>query len=980
MKTLLSLILALALPLATNAAPPPRAGASPFQDGKFQGRIAYSADGNNRDRDDLFASAVTIAMFKALGVTDKVVHFDYNSILGEDNPEYLKVHEESVRGAAKRFGLPEKIIFNDSRELEASIKNIRDAVNASSEQDPLYFVIAGPMEVPYRGINAADPARRKHVYCISHTVWNDLFFWDASNRQLTHHRQDLIDLGINWVQILNQRGLGTCPEPKNGPCPQEKWALWDWMRDSRIDNVAWLYERLEAMGRPDCSDSGMVYFLLTGNEEATVQDLNNLLHGRVPRPLEQRPSIRLEAESFQFENYVAPSQRLGSAVSQRGAAQLDRGKQEGSIRSVFNQPYAPSGRYDIDVRYFDASEGRCELTLVVAGAQQGEPLTKTSHTGEWQTWKVSNVAVNAGDEIAVKVKADGKHTGQLDYVQFNRVANAPAAKTGADSAARAKTLRVALIQMALKPTLEENRDRIVRGIADAAERKARVAVFPEGALTGSGGERTEPVEAAVETIRRAAREKNVYVVSGAHTYLPSVKRNVNWMFAIGPGGEELLRYEKIYDNHRAKMPGVFVIDGVPANTAICADRWLRGVVELPIQQGSQIFFEISNNYACEWVEPYGWYWNAPLARRNTVWSIFCNSGNEAAGQTSPGAILKHGHSAIIAPDGRVVASTKSDSEEIVIADIDPSEATRAMTLARGSHPALRPFWEAGIKLQQGETIPAPVFKPLNSPAVDITLAAAPIVNDVERMEGAIAQAKARQADLIAFPSQAISEDSLPRLQAAAQKNAICVAVGALHRSNSGQCNSAFVIGPDGKLLTRYDQLSATVPYQPGADPRAMWFRIKDVPAVITLEQDALWTELAELPAVAGAQIHIHLDRAIDESATGQQHRLQSWVTCASFLTFSATVSDRDAMLWDDLHSREESRAEVRGTPRPDPGQVEVMSPFSANLIARAPAGELIVAKRRVSATNPYHPQRTANMNPQLKPWYELGAALIGPDK
>jgi hypothetical protein len=86
------------------------------------------------------------------------------------------------------------------------------------------------------------------------------------------------------------------------------------------------------------------------------------------------------------------------------------------------------------------------------------------------------------------------------------------------------------------------------------------------------------------------------------------------------------------------------------------------------------------------------------------------------------------------------------------------------------------------------------------------------------------------------------------------------------------------------------------------------------------------------------------------------------------------------MLWDDLHSREESRAEVRGTPRPDPGQVEVMSPFSANLIARAPAGELIVAKRRVSATNPYHPQRTANMNPQLKPWYELGAALIGPDK
>jgi hypothetical protein len=150
-------------------------------------------------------------------------------------------------------------------------------------------------------------------------VWNDLFFWDTGNRELTHHRRDLIDLGINWVQILNQRGLGTCPEPKNGPCPQEKWALWDWMHDSKNVDVAWLYERLEAMGRPDCSDSGMVYFLLTGNEEASVQDLNDLLHGRVPKPVAQRGNIRLEAENFQLDGYIVLPRRMGSAVSQRMA-------------------------------------------------------------------------------------------------------------------------------------------------------------------------------------------------------------------------------------------------------------------------------------------------------------------------------------------------------------------------------------------------------------------------------------------------------------------------------------------------------------------------------------------------------------------------------------------------------------------------------------------------------------------------------------
>ncbi len=408
-------------------------GPTPFQNGKFQGRIAYSADGNNRDRDDLFASAVTIAMFQAFGVSDKVVHFDYNSILGEDNPEYLKIHEESVRGAAQRFGLSESVIFNDSRQLEASIQNIRDAVNASSAEDPLYFVVAGPMEVPWRGINAADPARRKYVYCISHTVWNDLFFWDTSNRELTHHRRDLIDLGVHWVQILNQQGLGTCPEPKNGPCPQEKWALWDWLHDARDSKVAWLYERLEAMGRPDCSDSGMVYFLLSGNEQPTVQDLNHLLHGRVPRPIAQRPSVRLEAENFQLEHFVTPHRRLGSGVSQRMAAQLAAGQREGSIRTTFNQPYAPSGRYDIDIRYFDAKNGPCELTLLVGGTQQGQSRSASSQSrsassqsrsassqsGNWQTWTVPHVEINTGDEIVVKVRADGQPTGALDYVQLS---------------------------------------------------------------------------------------------------------------------------------------------------------------------------------------------------------------------------------------------------------------------------------------------------------------------------------------------------------------------------------------------------------------------------------------------------------------------------------------------------------------------------------------------------------------------------------
>jgi hypothetical protein len=195
------------------------------------------------------------------------------------------------------------------------------------------------------------------------------------------------------------------------------------MHDSRNPNVAWLYERLEAMGRPDCSDSGMVYFLLSGNEQPTVNDLNRLLHGHVPAAISQRPTIRFEAENFQFENYTVPNRRLGAAVSQRMAAQLTSEKTAGSVRTVFNQPYAPGGRYDIEVRYFDAPQGRCEFALLIGGTQQGATWTASSQTGNWQSQTIADVLVNTGDEIMLNVHATGKHTAGLDYVQLNKRPN-----------------------------------------------------------------------------------------------------------------------------------------------------------------------------------------------------------------------------------------------------------------------------------------------------------------------------------------------------------------------------------------------------------------------------------------------------------------------------------------------------------------------------------------------------------------------------
>ena len=55
----------------------------------------------------------------------------------------------------------------------------------------------------------------------------------------------------------------------------------------------------------------------------------------------------------------------------------------------------------------------------------------------------------------------------------------------------------------------------------------------------------------------------------------------------------------------------------------------------------------------------------------------------------------------------MIAASKDNTETIVVAELDLSQATRAAAQARFTHPVLAPFWEAGSKLQRGETVEAP---------------------------------------------------------------------------------------------------------------------------------------------------------------------------------------------------------------------------------------------------------------------------------
>jgi hypothetical protein len=392
-----------------------RAGPGPFDGKTFKGRIAWSCDGNHNDEDDWAASAVALAIFAEFGVKDRLVHYDYNNILPQTNPAWEKEHETSIVGAVERYGYNRALFHDVRKDRDAAIASIVRAINASSAENPLYFVLAGPMQVPFMGIEKSDPAKRKFVYCISHSRWNDGF---ASGYTFPYNKRAVIPTGIRWIQIGDQnRRLTTSPFGR--PATPEEWAPWLWMRDSSVDNVRFLWDRVRATTRADCSDAGMAYFLVSGDEEGDLVKLRELVekHKR-PAPLDPRPYVRLEAENFlTLENYVLED--TNRQASHRLHVKLAGGS-KGRIRGPFDQPYtARKAAYDAEIRYLPDESSTCRYTFLVNGRRQGKPFQSVAGK-DWQTQLFPDVSVSSGDSIEIESVCDAGGAGRLDYVHLTR--------------------------------------------------------------------------------------------------------------------------------------------------------------------------------------------------------------------------------------------------------------------------------------------------------------------------------------------------------------------------------------------------------------------------------------------------------------------------------------------------------------------------------------------------------------------------------
>ena len=260
------------------------------------GRIAIVADGNSPDPDDIGATAVSIAMLRAAGLEDRLVHYSHcceilrvNRISEKAEIERHALMQSSCDVTARRWGGFESLTFYDAKwQLQETIKDLADAINASTAEDPLWIVEAGEPDVIGFALDATSKEKHKYVKVVTHHPAND----DAGD---FYEWQEILDFGVEEVRIPDQN--------INLKVDIEEW---DWAKDhpdSRIQQV-WLQGKIAEVddvvtfqkGKWDCSDAGMILYWITGAtsggfKQGTVADVKELLLDYIARnPLFQEGS------------------------------------------------------------------------------------------------------------------------------------------------------------------------------------------------------------------------------------------------------------------------------------------------------------------------------------------------------------------------------------------------------------------------------------------------------------------------------------------------------------------------------------------------------------------------------------------------------------------------------------------------------------------------------------------------------------------
>lgn len=247
------------------------------------------------------------------------------------------------------------------------------------------------------------------------------------------------------------------------------------------------------------------------------------------------------------------------------------------------------------------------------------------------------------------------------------------------------TTKVALIQLDVSETASsaDRHRRVAELVQSAAGAQVQFVLLPE--LWPGGAFNTEYMRSGdvdfatfADSMSTIARVNQVWLHAGSDVELSADGHRYNTSIIFNPEGDEVARYRKLHlwggaDGEAAVLSagdGPLVVDSPLGRTGIttCYELRFPELYRAQVANGAQTYLVVAG-----WPDARIEHWRTLLQARaieNQAWVLGVNCVGQHCGVTMGG------FSAVVSPQGHVVAQAQGTTEEILLADVDVAAVTQ----------------------------------------------------------------------------------------------------------------------------------------------------------------------------------------------------------------------------------------------------------------------------------------------------------------
>ncbi len=312
-----------------------------YYEGK--GRIAISSDGNKHDNDDKMATKMTLMILAKAGLQDKTVLYTHcDHVWGSEGNDVADM-KLSADTTGRKFGFNKCSFIAAVEDPEAAYQAMADVIAASTAEDPLFIIAAGPMHVVGMGFekaNKTNPEALNYVTVISHSWWNEVHADNYEKAGSVHGEEDPHSgwtweemktafgskVNFNHISDQNATGTGAAVYTNKDKFSAPNWSSWDWMKTHSDPNIQWVYaheikDGYSCFHSQDYSDAGIAYYMVADLDDVRGDEFGNPAKlqkwvGTEPIPVTVDPNklwgVSLNKTGYKFDEVAGNLQLTAS--------------------------------------------------------------------------------------------------------------------------------------------------------------------------------------------------------------------------------------------------------------------------------------------------------------------------------------------------------------------------------------------------------------------------------------------------------------------------------------------------------------------------------------------------------------------------------------------------------------------------------------------------------------------------------------------